>query len=166
MGIFSRVRRHDLDVESCLANLDRLNAVGESGLMDAPRSDRLDSLTKRAAERLETPMAFVSLLDDHRVFFASAVGLTGGQAETRENSVEGSYCKFVVALDDVLVVNDSLSDALVRDHPATTDGGVRSYLGVPIRGTASASGRSAWSMIARESGLTRISLPCGTLPTG
>ena len=133
MGLLQRDRRDDVDVESCLANLDRLTALRTSGLMDAPPSDRLDDLTRNAATRLGTPMAFMSLVDEHRVFFAGSAGLSGPMAVTRENAVEGSYCPYVVALDDVLVVNDSRTDPLVSTHPATTDGGVRSYLGVPLR---------------------------------
>jgi len=78
-------------------------------------------------------MAFVSIVDDRTVYFAGVDGISGELADTRQNSAEASYCQYVVALDDVLVVNDSLRDPLVIDHPATTEGGVRAYLGVPLR---------------------------------
>jgi GAF domain-containing protein len=133
MGILRWDRKADVDVESCLANIGRLDALRSSGLLDAPASDRLDGLTKRAAQQLGTPMAFMSLLDERRVFFAGQFGAPEPIAATRENTPEASYCQYVVALDDVLVVNDSLTDPLVLDHPATTDGGVRAYLGVPLR---------------------------------
>lgn len=133
MGILRYGRKDDVDVASCLANLDRLEAVHRSGLMSPSATARLDGLISRAAERLGTPMAFVSVLDDHRLVLAGAFGLTGELAVTRETTPEASYCQYVVALDDVLVVNDSCADSLVADHPATTAGDVRSYLGVPIR---------------------------------
>jgi GAF domain-containing protein len=132
MGLLNRDRRDDVDVESCLANLHRLRAVRDSGLLDGADRDRLDSLTRDASNRLGTPMAFMSIVEDHRVFFAGGSGLTGEMAETRENTPEASYCQYVAALDDVLIVNDSTTDELVREHPATTDG-VRAYLGVPLR---------------------------------
>jgi GAF domain-containing protein len=132
MGLLGR-RKSDVDVASCLANLDRLAALNRTRLMDAARSEWLDELTKRAADRLGTPMAFMSLLDDRRVFFAGTFGATGEIAETRENTPEASYCQYVVAFDDVLVVDESLTDPLVRDHAATTFAGVRAYLGVPLR---------------------------------
>ena len=133
MGLLNRDRRDDIDVESCLSNLHRLEAVRESGLLEGSDQGRLDSLTLAASERLSTPMAFMSIVEDHRVYFAGATGITGELAETRENAPEASYCQYVAAMDDVLVVNDSTADALVRDHPATTGGGVRAYLGVPLR---------------------------------
>ena len=132
MGLLRR-GTDDIDVESCLANLDRLAALDRTGLLDAPPAERLDDLTRAAAADLDTPMAFMSLLDARRAFFASSFGAPDDLAAARQNSVEASYCQYVVALDDVLVVNDSQADELVQDHPATTDGGVRAYLGVPLR---------------------------------
>lgn len=133
MGLLQRARKDDFDVASCLANLDRLDAVAKSGLMDAAERNRLDELISRAAAQLKTPMAFVSILDDHRLVLAGAFGLEGELAATRETTPEASYCQYVVGLDDVLVINDSQDDALVSEHPATLSGQVRSYLGVPVR---------------------------------
>ena len=133
MGLLRRSRRDDVDVASCLANLDRIQAVTDSGILQPSRRQRLDALTQEASERLHTPMAFVSILDDQWLHLAGATGLTGELEETRRNSPEASYCQYVVALDDVLVVTDSGRDDLVREHPATTEMGVRAYLGVPLR---------------------------------
>lgn len=133
MGMLRYRRKDDVDVESCLANLDRLEAVRSSGLTEPSETVRLDDLVAIVAAEMETPMAFVSILDDHRLILAGAHGLTGELAITRETTPEASYCQYVVALDDVLLVNDSLTDSLVADHPATTAGDVRSYLGVPLR---------------------------------
>lgn len=127
-----RKRKDDVDVASCLANLHRLNAVAESGLMGSPRRDHIDALTRDAADRLDAPMAFVSVLDDHWQFLVSEFGADEAVAASRGTDVERTYCQFVVAMDDVLVVNDATADALVVDHPATHEG-IRAYLGVPLR---------------------------------
>lgn len=133
MGLLRRERKSDVDVESCLANLDRLAVLDQSRIMDSPPSTALDDLTRAAAERLGTPMAFVSMLDHRRAFLAGAFGISGEPAESRQNKAEATYCQYVVALDDVLVVENAVDDALVRDHPATIEGNVRSYLGEPVR---------------------------------
>ena len=133
MGLLNRDRAEDVDVESCLANLHRLEAVRESGLLEGSDQERLDSLTLAASQRLATPMAFMSIVEDHRVFFAGATGISGELARTREHSPEATYCHYVAAMDDVLMVNDSTTDELVQGHPATTGNGVRAYLGVPLR---------------------------------
>jgi GAF domain-containing protein len=133
MGLLRRSRRDDIDVESCLANLSRLDAIGASGVLQPSRRQRLDALTLRASERLGTPMAFVSILDDRWQHLAGATGADAELMASRQTTPEASYCQYVVALDDALVVTDSATDDLVHDHPATLDMGIRAYLGVPIR---------------------------------
>ncbi len=116
-----------------LSNLDRLDAVNRSGLLGAPRSKRLDALVQQAADRLGTPIALMSILDDRRTFYAAGMGLDDATTAAREEPADGTYCRYVVALDDVLRVGDARNDELLHDHPATLDGRVRSYLGVPLR---------------------------------
>ena len=123
-------KKEDLD-ESLFSNLERLAALNATRAMGAPPRAELDDLTRAAAGRLGTPLAFMSLVDDRRVFFASSYGQETDAA--RENKREASYCQNVVTLDDVLVVDDSTEVPLVADHIATTRDGVRAYLGVPIR---------------------------------
>lgn len=117
-------------MQSFLANLDRLAAVERSGLLDLTNTAPFESLVRTAAERLVTPMAFLNVLDDRRQHHVASFGAT---VPASGSPVEASYCQYVVATDDVLVVTDSLADALVADHPATLDGSVRAYLGVPVR---------------------------------
>ena len=133
MGMLHRERPEDVDVASCLANLARLDALNATGLMDAPSREDLDGLTRRAAMQLGTPMAFINLVDDRRVFYAGAYGAPPLESEARETPVEASYCQYVVAFDDVFVVDDALEDGLVADNLGTVEGGVRAYLGVPLK---------------------------------
>jgi GAF domain-containing protein len=129
---FPRSDKSDVDVESCLANLGRLAAVEASGLIGAPRSDRLDGLTRAAAERLHAPMAFMSVLDDRHAFYASTYdGSNVGLDALLPTAADESYCQFVVATDEPLIVRDSLTDERLRGHPASS-GPIRSYLGVPV----------------------------------
>ncbi|MBV8691821.1 MAG: GAF domain-containing protein [Actinobacteria bacterium] len=133
MAILRRKRhaQEDLD-DSMLENLQRLEAVNATHLWGAPPRPELDALTQRAAARLGTPAAYLTLLDDKRQFLASAVR-PGGAEGPREGPVSASYCQHVVRADDVLVVDNALTDPLVSDNVATTRDGVRAYLGVPIR---------------------------------
>jgi GAF domain-containing protein len=134
MPIFRRDEEpDDVDVMSCLANLERLEALSATKALDAPPRDDLDELTRAAAERLGAPIALLSLVDDHRQFFASAVGLPQDWAEARETPLEYSYCKHVVAAEDVLWIENSTADSRVAQNLSTTERGLRAYLGVPIR---------------------------------
>ena len=132
MGWF-RKDRDDVDVTSMLENLGRLDAVTSSRFMDAPRSQRLDDLIERAAGRLQAPTAFMAILDDQRAFYAAETGLDAPTAAAREEPAAGTYCKYVVAYDDVMQIDDALTDERVKDHPVTTAGRARAYLGVPLR---------------------------------
>jgi GAF domain-containing protein len=115
---------------SCLENVERMAALQATGLLDAPPRPDLDRLTTEAAQRLGAPFALMTLVDDHRQFFASAYGLP---PEVRETPLEYSWCKFVAAFDAPFRVNDSLNHALVRDTPGAKEQGIRCYLGVPLR---------------------------------
>jgi hypothetical protein len=115
---------------SCLENLERMEALRATGLLDAPPRPDLDELTSEAAMRLGAPFALMTLVDDHRQFFASAYGLP---PDVRETPLEYSWCKFVAAFDEPFRVNNSLSHPLVRDTPGSTERGIRCYLGVPLR---------------------------------
>jgi class 3 adenylate cyclase len=115
---------------SCLENVERMAALQATGLLDAPTRPDLDRLTTEAAERLGAPFALMTLVDDHRQFFASAYGLP---PEVRETPLEYSWCKFVAAFDAPFRVDNSLTHPLVRDSHGTKETGVRCYLGVPLR---------------------------------
>jgi class 3 adenylate cyclase len=117
----------------CLENVDRLAALEGLCLLDAPRRPELDRLTAEAAERLQTPLAFMNLIDDHRQFFAAFHGLEGEAAEARETPLDVSLCRYVAAFDEALRVNNALSHPLSRSLMPVTELGVRSYLGVPLR---------------------------------
>jgi class 3 adenylate cyclase len=117
---------------SCLENADRLAAVRGTGLLYTPARPDLDRLTAEAARRLGTPMALVTLLDEHRQFWAGQYGLSGEVAEKRQTPVEYSFCRFVAAFSSPFRVTNAVNHPLVRDLPGVTVRGFRSYLGVPL----------------------------------
>ena len=131
MALLSRTNKDDVDVDSMLSNLDRLNALEDARISNHLRP-KLDRLAKTAARWLNTPMAYMTVLDAEHIYLAGMTGVTGELAETRTDRAEASYCQYVVATNDVLVVDDSTETPLVENHPATLDG-VRAYLGVPVR---------------------------------
>lgn len=99
----------------------------------ADRVGVVDRLTEFAARMLETPTALVALIDDDRQRFASAYGLDGELAETRQTPLSHSYCKHVVEDEAPLVVSDARLNARLRDNPAIDDYNAIAYAGVPLR---------------------------------
>ncbi|MHA3772575.1 PAS domain-containing protein [Verrucomicrobiota bacterium sgz303538] len=110
----------------------RIAALRRTGLLDSPPEPEFDRITRLAARLLHAPTAVMTLVDEHRDFFKSAVGLPEPLAGQRQAPHSHSFCKHVVATDGPLVIEDARAHPLVCDNPAVQDLGVIAYLGVPI----------------------------------
>lgn len=113
----------------------RLAALQAAGLLDEAPEAAFDRLTRLAATLLDVPVALISLVDDRRQFFTSAVGLAEPWASQRGTPLSHSFCQHVVADDAPLLVEDARVHPKVRDNLAIPDLGVIAYAGVPIRTT-------------------------------
>ena len=117
------------DEAAARAERHRLTTLREYRIMDTPPEQAFDRVTKMVAELYRTPIALVSLVDDCRQWFKSAYGL-----DTPETSREISFCQYVIAEEQPLVVTDVLGDPRFRDNPLVTgDLHIRFYAGVPLR---------------------------------
>ncbi len=112
---------------------DRLAALHDLHLLDSKPEENFDRVSRLAAKLMDAPVAILSLIDENRQYFKSAVGLTGALVETRQTSLDRSFCKYVVTTGNPLVVDDASDHPVVCDNPATLDGSVGAYLGCPIR---------------------------------
>ncbi|QDV34866.1 sensor domain-containing diguanylate cyclase [Tautonia plasticadhaerens] len=115
-----------------LADPARLSALSRTGLMDSPPEGAFDRLTRLAGRVLRAPVALVSLVDDRRQFFKSALGLPEPWASRRQTPLTHSFCRHVVRSNGPLVVPDARLDPLVRENLAIRDLGVIAYLGAPL----------------------------------
>jgi diguanylate cyclase (GGDEF)-like protein/PAS domain S-box-containing protein len=118
--------------DDVIADPDRLRALRSSGLMDSAAEESFDRFTRLAASSLGVPVALVSLVDDARQFFKSAVGLPEPWATRRETPLSHSFCKHVVSLKHPFVVDDSSVDPRVKGNGAVVELGVAAYAGVPL----------------------------------
>ena len=121
-----------VDVSRAVADEGRLSALRRSHLLDSRPEAAFDRLTGLASRVLRAPMALISLVDEGRQFFKSAVGLPEPWASLRETPLSHSFCQHVVASRCVLAVADAGSDPLVRENLAVAELGVIAYLGVPL----------------------------------
>jgi DNA-binding CsgD family transcriptional regulator len=110
----------------------RLEELAAARLLDTAPEEPFDRLTRIAAQVLGTPVALVSLVDDHRQFFKSACGLVEPLASIRETPLSHSFCKYVVASSAPLIINDARVHPLVCGNMAIAELGVISYLGIPL----------------------------------
>lgn len=117
---------------SIVRNVARLSALQRLGLLDTPPEAAFDRLTRVACRVLHTPVGLVSLVDSHRQFFKSCVGLPEPLASTRETPVSQSFCQHVVATGKPLIIEDARTNPLVQLNPAIEALGIVAYTGIPL----------------------------------
>ncbi len=106
----------------------RLAALRSYAILDTPPEARFDDIVALAAVLCETPIAAISLVDEHRQWFKATYGLP-----IRETPISLSFCKHAIAGSDLFVVEDATRDlrfncnALVTGEPF-----IRFYAGCPL----------------------------------
>lgn len=108
----------------------RLAAVERSGLVDSEAEEPFDRLATMAALLLDSPMAFVTVVDHRRSWYKSAIGLPPGACRSRP--VEESFCQYVVGNGEPLLVDDARADPRTCANPAIESMGVAAWAGYPV----------------------------------
>lgn len=97
--------------------------------MDTEPEERFDRICRVASKLLNTPIAYVSLLDQERQFFKSAVGL----GDLKETTRADSFCTFTIEGEASLYIPDATKDNRFQENPYVVGApGVRCYLGEPL----------------------------------
>lgn len=92
---------------------DRLEALARLDILDTGPEDSYDRLVLLASQVCDAPIALISLVDAHRLWFKARVGL-----DVCEVTRDDGFCSFAIhAPDDVMVVPDTQLDARFADHP-------------------------------------------------
>ncbi len=107
----------------------RLETLHALNILDTPREERFDRVTRLARHLFQVPMAFVTLIDANRQWFKSSVGL-----EVFEMPRETSFCAHALHDDAVMVVPNALTDPRFANNPNVTgEPRIRFYAGCPLK---------------------------------
>ena len=118
------IRSWEVD-QARLRDPARLLAVRRTRLLDTPAEPALDRFTREASSRLAAPISLVTLVDEHRQFFASMHGRTA----PHETPMSESVCKYAVIHREPVVIDDLCDHAELQE---AVDKGVRAYCGAPL----------------------------------
>ena len=110
----------------------RLAALEALGLLDSHADPVFDRIVAKLSRMFDVPIALISLVDRHRVFFKSHVGLRDDLAGLRQAPREVAICSHVVANNAPLVVEDLARDRRFATNEWLQGHGLRFYAGVPL----------------------------------
>lgn len=113
----------------------RLSAVEATGLLDTSAEEPFDRLARLASVLLDAPFAFVTIVDRTRSFWKSCIGVEATEPADRQNKVEESFCQYVIATEEPLIVGDAAADPRTAGNPSIEAMGVAAWAGFPLLAT-------------------------------
>ena len=108
---------------------DRLTTLHGLGVLDSPRDEELDALTRLASYICGTPTAVLNLIDTDRQWQAAAHGVVPGEV-----SRDDSMCARSILSREITYTPDASLDAVFADNPFVTGviDSVRLYVSAPL----------------------------------
>ncbi len=106
----------------------RVEALEALEILDTDPEEQLDFITKIVKERLNVPIALISLVDKNRQWFKSKQGLSAN-----ETSRDISFCGHAILDTGVFEISNAIEDSRFKDNPLVLGGpNIRFYAGAPI----------------------------------
>lgn len=137
--LFPNIKRNSSPVPDMLQSLMkniippndalRVAALKEYDILYTPAEEAFDKITQMIARVFDTPMSFLSLVDQDTVFYKSQVGPFGKSQVNRENSL----CALTILSKEPLVIEDVSLETCFKDNPfVKAQSGIKFYAGAPL----------------------------------
>lgn len=107
---------------------ERVAALRSYDILDTPSEKSFDDLTALASHACEAPIALISLVDSHRQWFKSRIGL-----DVNETSRDVSFCHHAIQQPELFMVRDAAKDERFASSTLVTgEPKVRFYAAAPV----------------------------------
>jgi diguanylate cyclase (GGDEF)-like protein len=108
---------------------ERIASLRNMLLLSTPDEEAFDRVTRTAQRLFNVPIALLSIIDAHRQWFKSCIGLP-----VRETGRDVSFCGHAIMTDDLFVIENALADPRFADNPLVVgDPHVIFYAGRPLK---------------------------------
>ena len=109
--------------------IERLNILHELKILETPLQAEFERITRIALQLYQVPIAAISLVDEHRLWFKSIQGL-----DIRECSRESSFCAQAILQESIFTIPDTILDKRFVDSPYVVEApNIRFYAGYPFK---------------------------------
>src|SRR3954467_10478404 len=106
----------------------RLETLRQYEILDTDPEESFNDLTRLAAYICDTPIALITLIDEHRQWFKARFGV-----RQRETHRDISFCAYAILQDGPFIVPDALADERFKTNPmVTSEPHIRFYAGSPL----------------------------------
>ena len=144
---------------SVLWEEQRLAALDRYDILDTPKEEAFDRITRLTKKLFRVPFVIITMIDAHRAWSKSTQGI-----EFPEGPRSFSFCQHAILENRPLIVPDASRDPRFANSPYVIgEPHVRFYVGVPLTmSEVTTSARSAFLTRSHESSLRRKPNSCPT----
>lgn len=109
---------------------ERLEKLRDYQILDTHSEDTFDKIALMASQIFNTPSAFISFVDEDRVFFKSNLSSLAVNEIPRNESL----CSLAILEDNITLFEDThLHESLLESPYVAAEGGIRFYAGAPLK---------------------------------